>query len=377
MTKVLNKITLVLLLLGSDSCGPGDRKAAPAAPPADLSTKAELYSNLLTTASDGDGFLFTERCDSLLFSGLYGAVVPGRVNLEEAELSPGQWTRRPPKYGKCARPLSRDAIRGVLYWSVFNDRPDTLVNLWDFLQDSGGFVDSGADSMLTPHLLGLLARALKYVGRCDSICQVASLAPNPWLPNALGFEAHLQALDALMEVHLSGGDVPSGAVHRVSEAWVRNPANPLMAALVYRLTGSPEAAALARGSLNDESKWPSDRLPNADTICDEWPTQREYGPDWSPCPPNFAPSEGADFRGAGAAWLFSYFVLTSDKIGRGGPSTHEAIRSAITQAGDGATRMYRRGTSASGLSTKWDRKSRGSAQKGLENWEDNNVAPDP
>jgi hypothetical protein len=372
MLQRFTKISLALCLISCDVPLPGEGERAVAPPPAhaSLSDKAALYQSELAGYRDADGFLAVERCDSLLWTGLHSASIGGGLNLQAAETEPGKWLRRPPQYGKCARSLSRDSLRGVLVHSVFNNDPDQLSELWRYYHSSGGFADSGLDSIITPQFAGLIARALIFLeAPCDSLCQLEALVPNPWTSGFLGFEAHLQALDALVEVRISGGSVPDGAVHRVSEAWVRNPINPFLAALHHRLTGAQESASLAEGSLMDASRWPEGRLPNGDTICDDWPTQREYGPDWNPCPNEWVAGESPDYRTAGAAWLFSYFVLTTDKInGDTGGFVDGQLRSATSQINYGIKRVR-------GLGAEGRERGRAGAEEGVEDWKGRIVAP--
>lgn len=303
---------LLFFFLFLAGCAHGPAIHAPVATHPSLQDVAVFYDYALRSsgAADDDGFLATDRCDSLLWSGLWGATHPGTVHLTSAREPGGRWRRRPATYEPCESPLSKDMLLGVLYWAWAERRLDVLEDLWDYLQTHGSFADQASiQSFVGPQFAGLIARTLRSLGGCQTLaCQLASLTPNLYPRGLLGFEAHLQALEAVLDGLTSGYVDPEGA-SRVSEAWVRSPTNPFLAAAVHRLTGSPEAAALAISGLLDSSRWPSDRLPNADVLCDDWPTQREPGDDWAPCAVNG--HEERDYRSAAGSWLFAYWLLVA------------------------------------------------------------------
>lgn len=294
---------LALLILFT-ACSRKDPVDPPSSLPSQVETTqsetTQLYSRLLLDVQDPDGFLSTDECDSLLWSGLYGSMFPGRVNLTAAEDRPGHWIRRPS--GGCG-PISRDMIRGVLWWAWTNKQSEVLTRLWGYLEEHGMMADPDPTSIILP-MSSLIARTVQAAGaECSPACQAAALIPTVWSPGQRGYAAHLQVLDALLE-SLIGTKIQSVGVSQVSEHWVRNPENPLYSAAIYHLTGSDEAKEMARAGLLVTSRWPANRLPDRDTVCDDWPTQREAGSNWDPCP-----ESDEDYTTAGAAWLFVHWIL--------------------------------------------------------------------
>jgi hypothetical protein len=273
-----------------------------------LSAKAALYRSALSSVQDTDGFVDFDRCDSLLHSGLIGAVVPG-VNLEAARAESGQWFRRPLSYDECfatgasRSTISRDMLLGVMWWAWKNGRLDVLEDLRNYGQDHDwimGEADSPATVLgrayLTPGFRGLLCRTIvKMGGSSHGDC----LVPQVYGP-VDDFEAHLQVLTILLEGEVSGG-VSASAVEALQRHVLRQPQNPLFAAALSRF-GSAHYANTAASLLLSSPTWPADRLPDSESACSPWPVMHDYGADYVPCPDRAERYSGGDL-------LFIAYVL--------------------------------------------------------------------
>jgi hypothetical protein len=80
-----------------------------------LQNKAAFYLSQSGYVQDQYGFIYSDQCDSVLFSALY-AISGANVNLKAAQEKPGKWQRRPissPCYPKdSGSEISRDMFVG-------------------------------------------------------------------------------------------------------------------------------------------------------------------------------------------------------------------------------------------------------------------------
>ena len=93
----MKHLVCIIALITSFACGSARKANHPnAVEVSALSEKVSLYEQLQD--QDSSGFIMTEKCDSLFFSGLLGAARPGTVDIEAARSLSGispTWHLRP------------------------------------------------------------------------------------------------------------------------------------------------------------------------------------------------------------------------------------------------------------------------------------------
>ncbi len=293
-----------LLLLGA--CGPKHApQPAPAIPQA-LSDRAALYLSLQQAERDGDGFILTDSCDSLLFSALNGSVPGvGPIHIEAAQGDLGQWFRRPLSYAPCysdsdpkSSDISRDMLIGLMVYADVWSRRDIVENL--FAWGSAHLWEMGRDhtigtALMTPDLIGVLAQTIEHLGGSHR-----AVEETPPLYNTTpGFISHLTLLEVLLygRNHGSIRDLELSALRSIV---AQEPQNPLAQALLHKYTDGDQSIALRL--LQDT--WPDNRLPNTADWCEEWRTQRADGDaGFKPC------SSGPVRAHIGGDYLFVFAVL--------------------------------------------------------------------
>lgn len=282
----MNKfVLLILLVLTNFACGKEEKK------PKQLTTQEKLealkekqsvYLSLLPSVQGVGGFIQSEACDSLLFTSLLASVnVPG-ISLQQAEASPGRWLRRPASLPECysnglsRSTISRDQLLGVLWWAFRTKQVQVVKDLWDYGESRDWFMgqDSagGTHTLFTP-LVPLIARIRYRLTGFDHPARFLPLA-SEFDQNKVGFEAHLQVLQVVLDSKVKGNISASGS-YRLEEQAARQPNNPLFQWAV----GNYEGAA---DSLLNESWWPADRLPSKRDRKEPWLLERDFGPDWEP-----------------------------------------------------------------------------------------------
>lgn len=294
--------------------------------------KFDTYKRLLR--QDEYGFIDSDHCDSLLFSGLVGCVQGVNVEIEMARDSSGLWHRRPlawtmnrgccgegaartvwqrlkdawavrwdktkmqKEFERGSSTISRDMLVGLAWYCWFNRRGDIAEDVVRHALSNRLCMGVGTPTRttITPALLATFAlisaalggpkrRWLTWVGtgRCFEG----------------GFQAHLWVLHTLLRKKMGG---------KVSELqWdclvfhaKRQPKNPLFRIAVNDKKG---AAAL----LENRKWWPEGRLPTAGDRSEGWLTQRDYGQDWMQAFVN------RDKIHHGGDYVFTYALL-NDKL---------------------------------------------------------------
>jgi hypothetical protein len=127
-------------------------------------------------------------------------------------------------------------------------------------------------TLFTP-LVPLLARIRHKQTGFDHPARLLPLT-SEFDPGKIGFEAHLQVLQIVLDSKVKG-NISASASYRLEEQAARQPNNPLFQWAV----GNYEAAA---DSLLNESWWPADRLPTRKDRKEPWLLERDYGADWEP-----------------------------------------------------------------------------------------------
>lgn len=261
-----------------------------------LDKKTSTYLSLIKGHQDSDGFIESDECDSLLFSGLAGCVPGVSVNLEAAyDRASGQWHRRP-----CSRPcfpehskstISRDMLLGVLWYAYHNKRLDISEKIIQHAIGSFGIMGQAVD------LKTLLGRCLITPGLLSTAAWVSYRLGGPkrtWLrmipqaetKNLGGFQAHLSVLHIMLRNELTGKDKYTDIL---DHHYQRNPFNPLFCLAAGRLKEAETA-------LMNPVFWPTNTLPTSLDRREPWLLQRDYDKSWTPdYSPGMKTHSGGDF----------------------------------------------------------------------------------
>lgn len=282
--------TILLTLLFLLHCGPDKSPAKSTTTPTDIEAKSELYLSLVKSHQDADGFIMSETCDSLLFTGLLSAAAPELdINIHAAQDRNGTWFRRPgydcgPEFGNSRSTISRDMILG-LFWHMWRNRDlPAAVELMQNLQ-ARNYVLRGdgtpGELALTTTMVQTLAEMIFQLGGPDYVAE--RNLPGFFSSSQTGFKAHLTVWHILLRGEIYGQI--SASNFQVLQAQVeRQPNNPLFQAAYHRFLDGDYTSVIKL--LMDSGEWPADRLPSSLDHCDDWPIQRDYTEkDWGSCIP--------------------------------------------------------------------------------------------
>lgn len=264
---------------------------------AQLRVKRDHYIALSNAQGRPDGFV--RGCDGLLFTGL-GAAGGLTANIQQAEVEPGHWLRRPISHGPCyffdnwdifvqSSEISRDMILGLLEYAIKKQDWDIGARIVAYAKRHGNTLGEGATSRtsVTPQLYGTLYEMVYKNGGENNPTRFIPLA----LPKDLeGYEAHLLILHILLRYQLTG--ITDGMSDTVEVYANAHPQNAFFQAVKGLKTGSQEEALAL---LMDGAVFPADRLPGSDEYCEPYRWQRDGGADWQPCPLEAKIHSGADF----------------------------------------------------------------------------------
>jgi hypothetical protein len=281
---------LALLILAA-SCGTDndEHKAQTKQPLQDLTAQLEQRYEEYKGLTPNKGEWAYTTCDGLLFSSLHAVAVNQQFPIEQAEVQPGKWLRRPPAYGTCSDgEISRDMILGLMVYAAHFKRVDVLQRLYDYAIANDLKMGEGDDrTVLSPQLLQITARLIKHLGGQDN--EALYLPEIYFYSTTPGYQSHL----TLLSIHLHAiiyrglGDTQLTALRNIIE---HSPANPLAQALLSRYTNG-DLSTTKRLLLET---WPAGRLPTGADWCEEWRTQRADGDrNFTPC--NVPKHTGGDF----------------------------------------------------------------------------------
>lgn len=263
-------LLLALFLLG---CG-SEAKVPAAVQDTDLERLISVYFHDISQVQDEHGFIYTDECDSLLFTALAGTVLD-TVDIRAARESNGRWHRRPtkdcyPDHSKST--ISRDMLLGVMWYAYAHDDLELVENMWAYGSQRSWIMGDGLRSrvQLTPGLVATLAQLIKYLGGAD---HVERHIPTIGWARVGDFEAHLQVLHILLRLRVYG-NIDVQAEQRLQEHAERQPSNALFR---YAAGDVSEAASLLK------AQFPMDRLPTSEDHCARWLYERDEGDDWKPC----------------------------------------------------------------------------------------------
>ena len=263
----------------------------------ELEEKYHRYKELYSSQQDASGYISSRECDSLLFTGLLGAVLPEGIDIRAAEKSPGEWTRRPLVDGKdtcypesSKSTISRDMFTGLFWYAWRNQRLDILEDIWDYGVDNSWVMGSGAPSRiyLTPNARGTLAEAIYRLGGDDHFIRSAPQVRG----RTVGVEAVLDYLSIQMWAEMRGG-IHEGELDLMAHHAQREPRNALARYIHSKYTDGIQDAALK--VLLDTSLFPEDRLPTTLDRGEPFLWIRDDGKDWQPKAGEVHTHPGADF----------------------------------------------------------------------------------
>lgn len=273
-------------------CGPGHHSTlASSSTVATLTPLRALYRTLSAEMVDSDGFITPLDCDSLLFSSLLAVGRDQAIDLQAAELSPGQWYRNPDKQG-CDSSTSRDMLTGLIVYFYHFKRLDLANELYDYGSSNdwnvgtGSSVNNGFKTIMTPGLIALLSEVIYSLG--------GSNHPERNLPNVYsttpGYESHLTmlAIGLLGEMR----SLSSSELLVLKTIATLNPLNALAQALYHKFSDGDQTVALQLIA----NRWPQNRLPTTADWCEPWATQRGDGDTGiiTPCSPPLTKHTGGD-----------------------------------------------------------------------------------
>jgi len=265
-------ILILLVMLGCAQ--KGNKEYTPY--PANLTALSQEYREMY--APGPSGFILTDKCDSLLFSSLLGAAgLP--VEVKAAELSPGQWLRRPTSLPECYEAgesrstISRDMLLGVMVWAWEKKDLQTMLSLWEYGKANSWVMGEGrlggADTYFSPLYQGTLAQLIFRLGGFDD-----DRRHLPWTATSCdGFVCGLGTVHLFLRAQLYGS-LPQTAYLFLEDAMRKQPMNPLPRALIPGQYG-------AIGELLQLGPWPSGRLPTSKDSCSPWPM---HNGDFDLCP---------------------------------------------------------------------------------------------
>lgn len=290
-----------------------------------LQEKYELYKHLIEEQQDQHGFIYSDECDSLLFSGLVGCVPGVSVDIDAAKDANGAWHRRPTDLPECCSldhwslwerlkkclaaktmdtkvlakifetggsTISRDMFMGLAWYAWANKRLDISESVIKYALSHKFIMGIGSPTrtFMTPGLLSTFAMISYKLG-----------GPKHWFLRNLpqyesskvtDFQAHLSVLHILLRRQITGDKTYGQDI--AADQYKRQGHNPLFA----YAAGDAEWAEMV---LMNEKFWPNDRLPNNHDRSSNWLNQRDFGTDWLP---EGGPTEtfsGGDFLFV--AWL--------------------------------------------------------------------------
>lgn len=301
-----------------------------------LERKLIDYRNWLV--QDDYGFIDSEHCDSLLWTGLVGSCEHVHVGIDAAyDEVWDEWRRRPVAYECCYDPstsanqeglfsklfrivalklqfplvsmadvvkanwyegstISRDMLIGLAWFCWHNKRRDIADNIIDRALTNFGVMGRGDPSRINimPALLSTFAWiSYKLGGPSRPLLRA-------WMVGAGGkltdFEAHLQVLHLMLRRDISG-KISSRGMKTLRYHADRQPTNALFQAAVGN-------NIKALGLLDRQNWFPSNHLPTSVNRSEPWLFQRDYGLDWLPDPE--LPVRGH----SGADFVFLYSYLT-------------------------------------------------------------------
>lgn len=295
----------------------------------DLDRKYKNYFRLIKDHQDKHGFVHSDECDSLLFSGLVGCTgLP--VDIDAAQDFDHKWLRRPYDAEPCydcndswvlkdrlmsmfkywkengfnkealqkifeagGSTISRDMLLGLAWYAYSNKRLDISEGVIKYAISHWLIMGKGTPTrtFMTPGLLSTYAWISYRLGGPSRL--LLRYIPQSESRGLTGFQAHLSVLHILLRNKLTGKRKYTNILDCHAKRQINNP-------LFQFAAGYVDAAKVLLGN---ENWWPEGRLPTAKDRYSDWLPQRDYGSDWEPSNGNKVYS-GGDF-------LFVYWLINN------------------------------------------------------------------
>jgi len=304
---LIRKLTFLGMCVSLSFCGRAGKKLPAQTELSELlRQKRDTYLELIKSQQDVNGFVETDACDSLLFTGLVGAVASLDIDIEAAKDSNNAWFRTPAKTcfaeGRSKSTISRDMYVGLLWYIWKHKRLDLANQIYEYGVDNLWVMGEGelSRTFFTLNMQRLLAEIIQALGGPSHNILLAY--PYIYGQEVTGFEAHLQVLNALLRAEIRGNWMNQDEIDLIYAKTKEQPRNPLFqAAYSAYIEGTYEEAitTLMNGYL-----FPPDRLPTNQDRCTHWIPMRYDGPDWLPCS-----SEPFETHSGGDLIFTSYFIL--------------------------------------------------------------------
>lgn len=326
------KATIALALaLAACSAAKGENEAKdPTTTPADrVRAKAALYLEHAAEAADEWGFLYG-KCDSLEFTAI-SAAVGYAVDLHQAEGGRGQWFRHAlhdcydldGQPGGSASDISGDMLLGLAWFAWNTGDRDLAVGVIDYGKAHFWRMGRGDvfRTVMRPGLIWTYYEIAKKLGanpgpaptaaELNSVLELSIAEENAAWPlrggvaplaeaalSPTGYEADLEVMHTLLDAHVNCGasDAQVATLRRQAE---RQPRNAFFQASYHLYADGDQTVAYS--VLDDETLFPSDRLPTRRDRCEMWLWHRDEGDDWAACPFDAdvdRPHAGMDLRWA-------------------------------------------------------------------------------
>lgn len=277
MLKVVN----ILILLSLTGCL---KLIKPGKGTNDTSLKRQVGSYVAQVPLDKDGFILSDKCDSLLFSGLLAAAAPElNVDLTAARDATGSWHRRPnqdcgPRYNNSRSSISRDMMVGVMWYAW---RTKDLQLAEDLFASLNGYTLPGSGDFITRTLTPAMYKTLQLLIEKLGGAKAKFVIGGDALGKGDGFVAHLNVWHILLRGEIEGGIVEPH-YNLLKHHAEREPMNPLYLAAWAKYSGGSYLPAIIR-----LKQMFGPELPTTDDWCSEWIIERDYdNKDWAPCSPH-------------------------------------------------------------------------------------------
>lgn len=244
----------------------------------ELSTRANLYKNLISAEMDSHGFILTDTCDSLFFTGLLSAAVPS-YNIDiVAARTDNQWFRRPgkdcgPSFSNSRSTISRDMILG-LYWHIWAHQDRRLAEeLYASIKDSNYILEGEGtlgELYVLPDYVYMLSKMITSMGGPNEFGDLS-------LPQVFskedGYVSHLTVWSIVLKGKVRGY-IFDNEYRELERIYLTNTSNPLYSAAYHKYSDGDLSEA--RSLLLDTKFWPDDRLPDNRNYCTDWLTLTDY-----------------------------------------------------------------------------------------------------
>lgn len=257
-----------------------------------LDNKFKIYKAFIKHHQDENGFILSEHCDSLLYTGLLSDVLSD-VKIRSAQDMEGYWHRRSkpcyPKHSKST--ISRDMLLG-LYWYIWQSGSKEMADELLVHAKRNSYVMGLGDParlLMMPSGEATLAEICYRKGGKNRWFTRHQLQAYP--KNLKGYEVHLLVQHILLRGEVVGY-IDSSAYSALEHYAYKHPHNALYQA----------AYALYAGGINDVMRillsdhlWPYNKLPTTKNYSSDWVISRDMGADWMPADGKEKQHTGGDF----------------------------------------------------------------------------------